>query len=146
MEASRALINSKSDKVMFERFDQDFEKSCAQLGLENETINCADVSKLFLTLGFVRPDGLETEQAMLANIWRILGGDIEGKGMIQLHHCKAIMCCIQNFHIDWIIDTRRPNTQVHPSKLGRFEDEKLFFTADEISYLTKKFLFLYKNR
>ena len=77
---------------------------------------------------------------MLANIWRCIGGDIEGNKMVKLHHCKAIMCCIQNFHIDWIIDNERSPGPVNPSHLGRFEDDKLFFSAEEISYITKKFI------
>jgi len=36
------------------------------------------MSKLFLSLGFVSPVALETEQVMLADVWKSIGGDEEG--------------------------------------------------------------------
>ena len=58
-------------------------------------------------MGFVRPDGSETEQNMLGNIWHYAGGDELGQEKIPLQRIKVIMCAIQNFHIDWIIDHDR---------------------------------------
>lgn len=55
------------------------------------------------------------------------------------------MCCIQNFHIDWLIDTEREDA-VDPHSLGRLDGEDLIFTPEEISYITKKYVLLYKNR
>ena len=57
------------------------------------------------------------------------------------------MCAIQNFHIDWIIDPEREEfSKVTPAHIGRIEDRNLFLKSDEISYLTKKYVDLYKNR
>jgi len=106
------------------------------------------MSQLFLNLGFVVPEGSEDEQLLLANIWKQVGGDPEGEQEVLLRNMKVIMCCIQNFHLDWIIDYERPGDEkVVPSKLGHFDEEdNLTFTPSEISYLTKKYVSLYKNR
>lgn len=98
IESNQPFINQKSEKVMFERFDKDFERSCTHLGFstdENQNgITCGQMSHLFLSLGFVKPNGLESEQIMLANIWKCAGGDAEGQNKIKIQHCKVIMCCI----------------------------------------------------
>ena len=64
-----AQISSQSDKFMYERFDQDFNAACQEINLlpditegmdANELdvgISCAQMSMLFLNLGFIRPDG-----------------------------------------------------------------------------------------
>lgn len=58
-----------------------------------------------------------------------------------------MMCAIQNFHIDWIIDPQREEfSRVSPNEIGRVEDQNLFLKSDEITYLTKKYVDLYKNR
>ena len=71
---------------MFERFDKDFERVCSHLNFsdaENQNgITCGQMSHLFLTLGFVKPKGLEQEQMLLANIWKCIGGDPEGQNKI----------------------------------------------------------------
>ena len=57
------------------------------------------------------------------------------------------MCAIQNFHIDWIIDPEREDfSRVTPAKIGRIDGNNLFLKSDEITYLTKKYVDLYKNR
>lgn len=82
MDKNAAQISSKSDKVMYDRFDHDFVHVCQQMELiddEDDDINtndydiqisCAQMSQLFLNLGFVRPDGRESEQVQLATIWK----------------------------------------------------------------------------
>ena len=119
MDKSSAQISSKSDKVMYDRFDQDFVRICQQMELVDDTdsevntndldiqISCAQMSQLFQNLGFVKPDGRESEQVQLATIWKQIGGDPHGKEFLPLQRAKVIMCAIQNFHIDWIIDPLR---------------------------------------
>lgn len=105
------------------------------------------MSQLFLNLGFVKPDGRESEQVQLATIWKQIGGDPHGKELLPLQRAKTMMCAIQNFHIDWIIDPEREDFQkVTPLHIGRIEDRNLFLKSDEISHLTKKYVDLYKNR
>ena len=55
------------------------------------------------------------------------------------------MCAIQNFHIDWLIDDQRDDV-VDPSKIGRIQDKQFLLKSEEITYLTKKYIKLYKNR
>ena len=56
------------------------------------------------------------------------------------------MCAIQNFHIDWIIDPYRDEfVKVDPSNIGRIEENNLYLKSEEISYITKKYVDLYKN-
>lgn len=59
LEANRAYINTKSDKVLYDRFCKDFKEASAALELGNEeeevSVSCAQMSNLFLTLGFVEP-------------------------------------------------------------------------------------------
>ena len=91
------------------------------------------MSMLFLNLGFIRPDGRDSEQVLLANIWKSVGGDIYGKELIPLQRVKAIMCSIQNFHIDWIMDNQREDfVRVDQNNLGRIEDGNIYFMTEEI--------------
>lgn len=144
---------------MYDRFDADFVRVCAEVELLEDPddevntndldiqISCAQMSQLFLNLGFVRPDGRESEQVQLANIWKIIGGDPHGKELLPLQRAKVIMCAIQNFHIDWIIDPQREDfTRVSPASIGRLDGNNMFLKSDEITYLTKKYVDLYKNR
>jgi len=87
----------------------------------------------------------EKEQILIANIWKLVGGNYAGDGKVLLWNAKAIMCCIQNFHIDWLIDLNRQED--HPAKqFGRFEEGKLYLSPNEILTLTKRFNIMYKNR
>jgi hypothetical protein len=57
------------------------------------------------------------------------------------------MCAILNFHIDWIIDMEREEEPgVDPNHLGRISGDTLLLKSEEISYITKKYVKLYKNR
>lgn len=58
------------------------------------TISCPQMSQLFLSLGFVTLKGGEQEQILLAQIWKIVGGDNEGSSFVLLKNVKIIMCCI----------------------------------------------------
>ena len=62
-------INSTSDKVMHDRFDNDFHNACEELSilrdereLHETSVGCAQMSQVFLTLGFVSPIAKESEQ------------------------------------------------------------------------------------
>jgi len=50
--------------------------------------------------------------------------------------------------MDWIIDYQREENDsgVKASNIGRIEKDNIYFTPDEISYLTKKYVLLYRNR
>ena len=74
---------------------------------EDKVIDCPKMSWLFLTMGFVKSNGSDEDQALLANIWRQIGGDEDGKSTVSLQFVKVFMCAILNFHIDWIIDLER---------------------------------------
>ena len=102
-------IGAQSDKFVHDRFDQDFNKACIDLGVINQPedadeydeevrVGCGQMSKLFLSLGFVSPVALENEQMMLADIWKSIGGDEEGQETVPLSNCKNILRAIQNFH------------------------------------------------
>ena len=54
------------------------------------------------------------------------------------------MCCIQNFTINWY--NKDNDTEVDTAKIGKMIDGNIFFTQNEIAYLTKKYLIFYKNR
>ena len=56
------------------------------------------------------------------------------------------MCAIQNYHIDWMVDPEREDDRVNTHAIGRISQEELLLTPAEISYMTKKFVNLYKNR
>lgn len=57
------------------------------------------------------------------------------------------MCSIQNFHIDWMIDSERNYKNAPPKgKIGRFDEEIILLTPLEISKLTKKYVIMYRNR
>ena len=105
------------------------------------------MSQLFLSLGFVRPNGVESEQLMLANVWRSIGGDENGKEQVPLKRAKVFMCGIQNFHIDWLIDVESPDASINGQSVGRIDAEgEYYLRSDEITYLTKKYHSLYQNR
>jgi hypothetical protein len=104
------------------------------------------MSNLFLTLGFVQPTSNDAEQLLLANIWKLVGGNSDGNGEVMLWNLKVVMCCIQNFHIDWLIDLEREDVKANFKKIGRFENGHLLFTPNEITCITKKFVIMYKNR
>jgi hypothetical protein len=112
--------------------------------------------KLFSVLGFIsRNDASGVKDRMVSNIWRSLGGyDYDARGdrrnglkRIPMQFCKIFMCCIQNFHLDFIIDTLRDEIEeVNPACLGRVEGDDIFYTTSEISHISKKYALLYRNR
>lgn len=63
LEANRAFINSKSDKVLYDRFCNDFASVTEHMGLdsnqEDTRISCSQMSALFLKMGFATPNGNE---------------------------------------------------------------------------------------
>ena len=70
---------------MYDRFDHDFQKVAQELNLgegfmtdDEIMINLSQMSKLYLQLGFTKPDSGESDQAQLAAIWKNIGGDKEG--------------------------------------------------------------------
>jgi hypothetical protein len=151
LEANRVYINTASDKVLYDRFCKDYNDVCINMHMdpdrETEQISCSQMSSLFLNLGFVTTSGLDQEQVMLINIWKIIGGDQEGMRTVNLHNAKVVMCSAQNFHIDWMIDMERPNDYESPNKVGRIDENGfLFLSPAEISHLTKKYIELYKKR
>jgi hypothetical protein len=80
---------------MYERFDIDYKKAIQEQGLEeNQKIDCAEMSKLYLRLGFLTPDGGHQERAHLASIWNSIGGDAQGEDKVPLQHAKVYMCAI----------------------------------------------------
>ena len=91
VESDRAQISGKSDKVMYDRFDLDFQNVAQDLGLgdgyeadQDIKITLGKMSQLFLSLGFIKPDSNEQDQAQLATIWKIVGGDREGQEEVFL--------------------------------------------------------------
>ena len=95
--------------MVHDRFDADFQRACYELEIVHQPedadvykpevkIGCAQMSQLFLKLGFVSPVAQEQEQLMLADIWKSIGGDHEGQGQIPLGNCKNLLRAIQNFH------------------------------------------------
>ena len=99
-------------------------------------------------MGFATPNGNETEQLMLAQIWKMIGGNADGDGQVLLHNAKVVMCSMLNFHIDWMIDSERQDEEVSPrrGKIGRFENDIMYVTPNEISKITRKFVVMYRNR
>ena len=53
-------------------------------------IKCAEMSKLFLECGFVKPNDGTNEQFQLAQIWRLVRGDAYGRDKVPLQRVKAI--------------------------------------------------------
>lgn len=47
-------------------------------------IKCAEMSKLFLECGFVKPNDGNNEQFQLAQIWRLVRGDAYGRDKVPL--------------------------------------------------------------
>lgn len=110
-------------------------------------IGCAQMSQLFLKLGFVSPVAQEQEQLMLADIWKSIGGDHEGQGQIPLSNCKNLLRAIQNFHHQDIMDLEREHTShIDTMAVGRETETGLLFTSEEIEFITRKYIDLYSNR
>jgi hypothetical protein len=63
---------------------------------------------------------------------------------VHLQHIKVYMCAIQNFHIDWIIDTERDDDNQGIGRVG--EDGNLYLTSNEITFITKKYIRFYTQR
>jgi hypothetical protein len=71
LESNRAFINSKSDKVLYDRFCKDYAKVCDHMDLDisedaTTSITCSLMSSLFLQMGFATPNGNDQEQLLLA--------------------------------------------------------------------------------
>lgn len=148
LDANRAFINTKSDKVLYDRFLNDFTNAAHQMELDSAndeaTINCIQMSSLFMNLGYVQNDSNDQEQLLLAIIWKMVGGNPDGEGQVLMHNVKVVMCSILNFHIDWMIDYDR--NDFNKQQVGRFEDGILYLNPLEIAFMTKKFIQMYKNR
>lgn len=124
-----AIINPASDKVLHDRFDQDFNRACKDLGIvqerasdrdiHNTDIGCASMSQIFLKLGFVGQQTWESEQNQVAEIWSVVGGDQDAQGKIPLGNCKNFLRANQNFHHQDIMDPERQGPGVDPNRLGR---------------------------
>ena len=79
---------------------------------------------------------------MISSIWRIVSNK---KQTAKISNVKALMCAIQNFHVDWYVNNE--TVALNPKKVGTFnKNGDILFTSIEITHLTKKFLQLYKNR
>jgi hypothetical protein len=73
-----AQISAASDKFIYEKFDSDFANEAMNIGLfeheqdqcDEKMIDCPKMSWLFLAMGFVKANGSEEDQALLANIWK----------------------------------------------------------------------------
>ena len=105
------------------------------------------MSQIFLKLGFVSPVAQEQEQLMLADIWKSIGGDHEGQGLIPLGNCKNLLRAIQNFHHQDIMDLEREHTShIDTMNVGRETEAGLLFTSEEIEFITRKYIDLYSNR
>jgi hypothetical protein len=138
---------------MHDRFDQDFHQACEELEilkdesqLHNTQVGCAQMSQIFLKLGFVSPIAQESEQFQLAEIWKLIGGDMEGQGKIPLSNVKNFLRAIQNFHHQDIIDTERQGLSVNAKQLGRQTSTGLVYKPSEIEYITRNYRLLYSNR
>ena len=77
------------------------------------------MSQIFLKLGFVSPVAKESEQLQLAEIWKLIGGDVEGQSKIPLSNVKNFLRANQNFHHQDVIDTERKGLTFNPKQLGR---------------------------
>ena len=106
------------------------------------------MSKIFLHLGFARANGLESEQRLVGSIWKTIGGDAHGQGKVPLKRVKSMLCALQNFHIDWIMDyDREEGKYTAPSQLGRIDhDGNFVLLSDEITKISQKYVPLYQNR
>lgn len=47
-----------------------------------------------MALGFVTPEGRESDQMSIAHLWKVAGGDEEGKEQVPLQVVKVLMCAI----------------------------------------------------
>lgn len=147
LDANRAFINTKSDKVLYDRVLSDFNGACQSIEVDpandEATANCVEMSHLFKSLGFVSFDS-DKEHLLLASVWKMLGGNPDGEGQVLLHNVKVVMCAILNFHIDWMIDYDR--TEMNTQHIGHFENGILYLNPNEISHMTKKYVLMYQNR
>ena len=102
-----------------------------------------DMDALFNSLGFLSEAVIEEErqQKMIESIWRIVSN---GMKTAKVTNIKAMMCAIQNFHVDWYINNSEE--PFDKNKVGTLISGEIGFTSIEITHLTKKFLQLYKNR
>lgn len=75
-----------------------------------------------------------------------MGGDAEGVEKVALQRVRVAMCAIQNFHIDWMVDTQATEGERMPNKVGRFLDHNWLLSPAEITNFAVKFSILYKNR
>ena len=155
-----AQISSNSDKVLHDRYDNDFNYVCQQMGIIDSPqeaeqhdphleVDCGQASQILLKLGFVQPIALETEQLMIADMWKtVLRGDPEGQGVIPLSNLKNVTRAIQNFHHQDIIDTDREEglAQNEGKKIGRMTEDGLLFKSNEIEMLTRKYKDFFANR
>ena len=100
------------------------------------------MSYLFENLGFLseNKNELEKQDKLVASIWRI----VSAKNHAKVNNIKAMMCAIQNFHVDWYLN--REDLPLDKKKIGKIVSNSIHFTSDEITHLTKKYLQLYKNR
>lgn len=107
------------------------------------------MSQLLLRLGFVNRSLKQSEQLLLADIWRKIGGDAEGQGQVPFCNLKNFLRAIQNFHHQELLDVER---EADPSKyernglIGRHTNFGLLFTTEEIENITKMYRELYRNR
>lgn len=104
------------------------------------------MTKIFLKLGFVSPNGKKTDEESIGEIWKVIGGDSEGQNEIPLSSCKNFLKAIQNFHHQDIIDPQRSGPEIDMKKLGRATVNGLLFKPNEIEFITKRYLDLYANR
>jgi len=121
--------------MVYNKFVKEFNEEAANIGLkENENINLIQTTTLFQKLGFITDNDEQNLSSLIKCIIPIT----------NLKHVLAIMCCIQNFNLDWY--NKDSNSDVNTAKMGEMVDGNIFFTQNEIAHLTKKFLILYKNR
>lgn len=157
VQAEVQQISSSSDKVIHDRFDKQFNEAAADLGIcgsvheaeadiSSVQVDCPKMSLLFLKLGFVSPVAKESEQVMLAEIWKRVGGDTQGTNSVPLINVKNFMRAIQNFHHQDMMDTTRSGPEVDTSNLGRHSDSGLLFTPSEIEFVTRLYRDLFANR
>ena len=155
-ERNSVQITSKSDKVMFDKFNNAFIKACFDTQILQpdtqatdihscgESINSKQMYELFYQMGFVQENVSPMDQKLLTNMWKELGGDDEELIEVPLQHVNVYMCAIQNFHIDWIVDFDRDQDYQGFSRIG--DDGNLYLTPNEITAITKKYIRFYKNR
>ena len=138
-------IGSTSDMVMNERFESDFQRTIEAMSLsEDAMINFEGLLTLYQYLGFIK--NVEAETAMLQEVFDHLQGDNE-QPIIPLSYAVKFARCIQNFHHQDVVDTRRQGAQVNKNQLGKvYDDVGILYKPSEIEYISKKYRALYANR